>query len=117
MFATNCVVADTHLKHLRGQETLTSFTRSKTITSGKGMTNCFCSTCGSLIYRISALFPRHSILRTRIVDDFTLHETKLKPWVELYTKDRVGWLCGATDMEQARDRLILQRVLILLNSE
>jgi hypothetical protein len=34
------------------------------------------------------------------VDDFTLHETKLKPKVELYTKDRIGWLCGVDDMEQ-----------------
>ncbi|KAJ5405842.1 hypothetical protein N7465_007126 [Penicillium sp. CMV-2018d] len=100
MFATNFVVADTHLKHLRGQETLTSFTQSKTIASGKAMTNCFCSTCGSLMYRISEVFPGHSILRTGTVDDFTLHETKLKPRVEVYTKDRVGWLCGVTGMEQ-----------------
>lgn len=100
MFATNFVIADTHLKHLRGQETLTLFTQSKTITSGKAMSNCFCSTCGTLMYRISEVFPGHSILRTGTVDDFTLHETKLKPRVELYTKDRVGWLCGVTDMEQ-----------------
>ncbi|OJJ39982.1 hypothetical protein ASPWEDRAFT_188617 [Aspergillus wentii DTO 134E9] len=46
MFATNFIVADTHIKHLRGQETLKSFTQSKTIASGKAMTNCFCSTCG-----------------------------------------------------------------------
>ncbi|KAJ5981760.1 hypothetical protein N7522_013388 [Penicillium canescens] len=100
MFATNFVVADLHLKHLRGQETLTSFTQSKTITSGKAMTNCFCSVCGTLMYRISEVFPGHSILRTGTVDDFTLHETKLKPRIELYTKDRVGWLCGVTGMEQ-----------------
>ena len=100
MFATNFIVADTHLKHLRGQETLTSFSQSKTIASGKAMTNCFCSTCGSLMYRISEVFPGHSILRTGTVDDFTLHETKLKPRVEVYTKDRVGWLCGVTGMEQ-----------------
>jgi hypothetical protein len=54
------------------------------------------------MYRISEVFPRHSILRTGTVDDFTLHETKLKPRVELYTKDRVGWLCGATDVEQVK---------------
>ena len=102
MFATNFIVADTHLRHLRGQETLTSFSQSKTIASGKAMTNCFCSTCGTLMYRISEVFPRHSILRTGTVDDFTLHETKLKPRVELYTKDRVGWLCGATDVEQVK---------------
>jgi hypothetical protein len=100
MFATNFIVADTHLKHLRGQETLKSFRESKTIASGKAMTNTFCSTCGSLMYRISEVFPGHSILRTGTVDDFTLHETKLKPRFELYTKDRVGWLRGAIDVAQ-----------------
>lgn len=52
------------------------------------------------MYRISEVFPGHRILRTGTVDDFTLHETKLKPKVELYTKDRVGWLSGVTGMEQ-----------------
>ncbi|KAJ5816557.1 hypothetical protein N7447_008790 [Penicillium robsamsonii] len=100
MFATNFIVADSDLKHLRGQESLKSFSQSKTIASGKAMTNCFCSTCGSLMYRISEMFPGHSILRTGTVDDFTLHETKLKPRFELFTKDRVGWLRCATDVEQ-----------------
>ncbi|KAJ5416385.1 hypothetical protein N7491_011287 [Penicillium cf. griseofulvum] len=100
MFATNFIVADTHLKHLRGQETLKSFSQSKTIASGKAMTNYFCSTCGSLMYRIGEMFPGHSILRTGTVDDFSLHETKLKPRFEIYTKDRVGWLQGGTNMEQ-----------------
>jgi hypothetical protein len=100
MFATNFVIADTYLKHIRGKETLTTFKQSKTIASGKAMTNCFCSTCGSLMYRISDAFPGHSILRTGTVDDFNLHETKLKPRIEMYTKDRVGWLCGASGIKQ-----------------
>lgn len=66
------------------------------------MTNCFCSTCGSLMYRISERFPGHVILRTGTVDDFTLHETKLKPRVEQYTKDRVGWLQEVTGMAQVK---------------
>ncbi|KAB8230821.1 GFA family protein [Aspergillus alliaceus] len=102
MFATNFVVADTHLRHIRGQENLKLFSQSKTIASGKSMTNCFCSTCGSLMYRISEMLPGHSILRTGTVDDFTLHETKLKPRFELYTKDRVGWLQGATGVAQVK---------------
>ncbi|OQE31043.1 hypothetical protein PENFLA_c002G09683 [Penicillium flavigenum] len=100
MFATNFIIADTYLKHIRGKETLTAFKQSKTIASGKAMTNCFCSTCGSLMYRISEAFPGHSILRTGTVDDFNLHETKLKPRTEMYTKDRVGWLCGASGVKQ-----------------
>ncbi|KAI9044686.1 GFA family protein [Aspergillus affinis] len=100
MFATNFIVADTYLKHIRGEETLKKFKQSKTIASGKPMTNCFCSTCGTLMYRVSNAFPGHSILRTGTVDDFNLHETKLKPRFEVYTKDRVGWLCGANGVEQ-----------------
>ncbi|CAG8114493.1 unnamed protein product [Penicillium nalgiovense] len=100
MFATNFIVADTYLRHIRGKETLTTFKQGKTIASGKAMTNSFCSTCGSLMYRISEAFPGHSILRTGTVDDFNLHETKLKPRFEMYTKDRVGWLCGASGVKQ-----------------
>ncbi|GIC93152.1 GFA family protein [Aspergillus udagawae] len=100
MFATNFIVADPYLKHLRGEEALTKFSQSKTTTSGKAMANYFCSKCGTLMYRTSELIPGHSILRTGTVDDFTLHETKLKPRAELYTKDRVGWLCSARGVEQ-----------------
>ncbi|KAJ5588350.1 hypothetical protein N7537_011028 [Penicillium hordei] len=102
MFTTAFIVADTHLKHIRGQQTLKSFSQSKTIASGKAMTNFFCSTCGSLMYRISEVFPGYSILRTGTVDDFTLHETKLKPRCEVYTSNRVGWLPGAIDVEQVK---------------
>jgi hypothetical protein len=100
MFATNFIIADTYLKHLRGQEILKDFSQSKTTTSGKAMTNYFCSSCGTLMYRISEVFPGHSMLRTGTVDDFSLHETKLKPRVEVYTKDRVGWLCSANGAVQ-----------------
>lgn len=55
------------------------------------MTNYFCSTCGSLMYRVGAAFPGMSILRLGSVDDFTLMETKLRPTMEQYTKDRVSW--------------------------
>ncbi|KAL5358831.1 Mss4-like protein [Aspergillus floccosus] len=100
MFATNFIVADPYLIHVRGEAALTKFSQSKTTSSGKAMANFFCSECGTLMYRTSEVFPHHSILRTGTVDDFTLHETRLKPRVEIYTKDRVGWLCSAKGVEQ-----------------
>jgi hypothetical protein len=94
--ATNFTVYDTHLKHLRGQENLKTWGQSKTVfvkEPGKSntMTNYFCDTCGSLMYRVGAAFPGMSILRVGSVDDFSLHETKLKPTMEQFTKDRVAW--------------------------
>jgi len=96
MHATNFTVYDTHLKHLRGRENLKTFGQSRTIfvkTPGQDntMTNYFCSTCGSLMYRVGAAFPGMSVLRVGSVDDFSLHETKLKPTMEQFTKDRVAW--------------------------
>ncbi|KAB1671607.1 GFA family protein, partial [Klebsiella pneumoniae] len=94
--ATNFTVMDTHLKHLRGQETLKTYSQSRTVffkEAGKDntMRNYFCSVCGSLMYRVGAAFPGMSILRVGSVDDFTLQETKLKPTMEQFTKHRVAW--------------------------
>ncbi|GJP96277.1 uncharacterized protein AlacWU_09176 [Aspergillus niger] len=100
MFATNFVIKDTYLKHLRGKEMLTIYCQPKTTITGKAMTNFFCSVCGSLMYRTSEVFPGHSILRTGTVDDFSLHETKLRPRVEIFTKDHPSWLCGANGVGQ-----------------
>jgi len=96
MHASNFTVMDSHLKHLRGQENLKSWGQDKTIffkESGKPntMTNYFCNTCGSLMYRVGAAFPGMSILRLGSVDDFSLMETKLRPTMEQFTKDRVSW--------------------------
>ena len=66
------------------------------------MTNYFCDTCGTLMYRVSTGFPGHSALRLGTVDDFALHETKLKPGVEQYVKDRVAWLGGAEGVRQVQ---------------
>ncbi|OJJ71412.1 hypothetical protein ASPBRDRAFT_179807 [Aspergillus brasiliensis CBS 101740] len=100
MFATNFIIQDPYLKHLRGKETLTQYSQSKTTVSGKAMTNFFCSVCGSLMYRTSEVFPGHSILRTGTVDDFHLHETRLRPRMEVFTKDRVRWLCAVEGVVQ-----------------
>lgn len=100
MFASNVTIADSHLRHLRGRENLKAFSQSRTIASGNNMTNYFCSTCGTLMYRVGAAFPGMSILRIGTVDDFNLHETKLKPRVEQFVKDRVGWMHDVEGVEK-----------------
>ncbi|KAF7345649.1 putative glutathione-dependent formaldehyde-activating gfa protein [Mycena venus] len=100
MFASNFTIVDTHLTHLRGRENLTAFSQWKTIATGNTMTNYFCSTCGTLMYRVSSGFPGASILRIGTVDDFHLHETKLKSTVEQFVEKRVGWLHGTEGVKQ-----------------
>ena len=100
MFASNFTVLDTHLTHIRGRDNLTAYGQSRTIASGKRMTNHFCSTCGTLMYRVGEAFPGKSILRIGTVDDFHLHETKLKPMAELFVKNRVCWLNSVEGIPQ-----------------
>ncbi len=92
MFASNFSIADTHLTLVRGRENLTAFGQAKTIASHNTMTNHFCSTCGTLMYRVSSGSPGRSILRIGTVDDFRLHETKLRPQREQFVEGRVNWL-------------------------
>ncbi|KAM0817621.1 putative CENP-V/GFA domain-containing protein [Seiridium cardinale] len=95
MFASNFTVDDKYLKHLRGRENLKCWRNEVTpIRPNTSMTDYFCSTCGTLMYRISSAFPSAPILRIGTVDDLSLHETKLKPQWEQFTKDRVGWFHG-----------------------
>ncbi|KAJ6524418.1 Mss4-like protein [Mycena vulgaris] len=100
MFATNFVIADTHLKHLRGQDNLTIYSQARTVATGHTMANHFCSNCGTLMYRVGSRFPGYSVLRVGTVDDFNLHETKLKPRAENFVKDRVSWLGGVEGIKQ-----------------
>lgn len=93
-FASNFTVDDKYLKHLRGQEILKTYSQSKTIATGNTMTNYFCSTCGTLMYRISSGAPNSPILRIGTIDDFHLQETKFAPQVEQFTKERLSWLPG-----------------------
>ncbi|KAK9333507.1 Mss4-like protein [Lipomyces starkeyi] len=102
MFASNFTVDDAYLTHERGRDNLSTYSQSKTIGTGNTMTNYFCSTCGSLMYRVGTGFPAKSILRIGTVDDFNLHETKLKPRIEQFVKDRVAWLHGADGVEQVQ---------------
>lgn len=39
-------------------------------------------------------------MRIGTVDDFELHETKLKPRIEQFAKDRVAWCKGGGGIEQ-----------------
>ncbi|KUI68283.1 hypothetical protein VM1G_04419 [Cytospora mali] len=94
MFASNFTVDDAYLKHLRGRDNLKTYAQSKTPASSNTMTNYFCSTCGTLMYRVSSGYPGMSILRIGTVDDFSLHETKLRPQNELFTATRADWLPG-----------------------
>ncbi|KAL2851896.1 Mss4-like protein [Aspergillus pseudoustus] len=100
MFASNFAIHDDYLIHERGRESLSTYSQSKTIATGNTMTNHFCSKCGSLMYRVGDGFPNMSILRIGTVDDFNLHESKLKPRIEQFVKDRVAWLNGAEGVEQ-----------------
>ncbi|KAF7316390.1 GFA domain-containing protein [Mycena indigotica] len=100
MFASNFTIDDRYLRHIRGQENLQTFSQSHTIGSGQTMTNFFCGRCGSLMYRRGAAYPGFSVLRIGTVDDFHLHETKLRPRLEQYTKTRVGWLRPVEGMKQ-----------------
>ena len=102
MFASNFTIDNTYLKHLRGQEKLSVFGQSRTVARGHKMTNYFCSVCGTL-YRVGEGFPGQSILRIGTVDDFALHETKLRPRKELFVKERVSWFTGVDGVEKFED--------------
>jgi len=103
MFASNFIVTEASTKHVHGQDKLTRFAQSKTIESGEEMANFFCSVCGTLMYRKSTGFPGMLVTRIGTVDDFRLHETKLKPRVEQFCRDRVSWLAGGEGVEQLKD--------------
>ncbi|GKU05762.1 glutathione-dependent formaldehyde-activating gfa protein [Fusarium langsethiae] len=100
MFASNFVVEDKLLEHVRGQDLLKKYGQNETIGRGKMMTNYFCGNCGTLMYRVGERFPGVSLLRIGTVDDFSLHETKLKPVEEHFTDSRVSWFPGVTGVEK-----------------
>jgi hypothetical protein len=100
MITTAFIVLDTHLTHIRGEDNLTKYSQSTTIASGNEMNNYFCKTCGTLMYRRGICAPGCSLLRTGTVDDFTLHETVLKPQIEQFVETRVSWLKGVDGAKQ-----------------
>ena len=100
MFSSCFVIDDKYLKHLRGRENLKTYTQSATIGSKNQLTNHFCSTCGSLLYRVSTGYPGWSVMRIGPVDDFNLAETALRPRIEQYEKDRVAWFGGMDNVQK-----------------
>lgn len=90
-YQSNITVADSHLKHVRGEDNLATFSQAKTVRANATMTNYFCKTCGSLMYRRGARFPEMTILRTGTIDDLALAETNLRPQVEQFIERRVAW--------------------------
>jgi ubiquinone/menaquinone biosynthesis C-methylase UbiE len=109
MFSSAFSVLDTHLTHVRGRDNLTAYAQSRTIASGNIMTNYFCSTCGTLMYRVGT--KGATLLRIGTVDDFHLHETKLMPKREIWCKDRVDWLGAVEGTEKYEgSRLASSRV-------
>ncbi|KAI0391388.1 Mss4-like protein [Xylariaceae sp. FL0594] len=102
MFASNIIARDTHVRFVRGQDNLAQFAQRQTIGSGGLMTNHFCRTCGTLMYRVGEKFPGVKILRLGTVDDFVLAETKLRPRTEQYIEDRVAWFTGCEGASQKK---------------
>lgn len=100
LFCANFTVADAHLRHARGRDRLRAFGQAHTIRSGARMTNHFCATCGSLMYRVSTGYPGLRILRLGTVDDFRLVETKLRPQFELFVETRACWLQPVEGVKQ-----------------
>ena len=102
MFASNFTIADKYLTHVRGEDNLSTFSESRSIKRhGNIMTNHFCKTCGTLMYRRSSGFPGESILRIGTVDDFNLHETKLRPKREQFIRSRVSWFTGVEGAQKS----------------
>ena len=54
------------------------------------------------MYRVGESWPGMSILRVGTVDDFALHETKLRPQYEQFTTDRVDWKVATEGVEQVK---------------
>ncbi|MDI1490379.1 MAG: hypothetical protein OHK93_001581 [Ramalina farinacea] len=100
MFASNFVIKDDTLEWVRGKDQITKYNMQKTIATGNNMESNFCKICGSLMFRISSGAKGMTILRIGQVDDLHLHETKLKPRLEQFAKDRVAWQQPIEGMEQ-----------------
>ncbi|KAG0652701.1 hypothetical protein D0Z07_0286 [Hyphodiscus hymeniophilus] len=99
MFASNFTVNDEDLKWLRGKENLKVYSQAKTPISGKAMTNYFCSTCGTLMNRVGTAYPGQNFLRIGTVDDFSLHETVLRPQNEVFMKYKNNWVPSLSHVE------------------
>lgn len=99
-FATNLTTLDSHTRFTRGEDNLSTWAQSKTIGSGHEMANSFCKTCGTLMFRKGTIAPGTRFMRGGIIDNHALHDTFLKPDVELYTEHRAKWVSPVEGAEQ-----------------
>ena len=86
---------------------MTKYERKHGIATGDQMDNHFCTTCGSLMYRISSGFPKVAIMRLGQVDDFDLINGALKPQLEQFVKDRVPWAKPAEGVRQENGNFVV----------
>lgn len=92
MFASNFTAKNSHVRYVRGEDKIKEWGQAATPATGNRMTNGWCDNCGTLMYRYSSGAPDVKYMRIGTVDDFSLHETKLRPQVELFIDSRVEWL-------------------------
>jgi hypothetical protein len=100
MFATNFTVDEAHVRYTRGRDNLTTWGEDVTPATGKTMTNAFCKTCGTLMWRQGAAFPGTKFMRVGTVDDLHLHETVLRPKKEYFVENRPNWWHGVANAKQ-----------------
>lgn len=70
------------------------------------MDSYFCKTCGSLLYRVSSGFPGAHIMRLGAVDQFELASGVLKPRLEQFVNDKVGWAKPVDGVHQESGNVI-----------
>lgn len=101
MFATNMTTLDSHTRYIRGEDNLTIFAQNQTTTTNRKMTNAFCKTCGTIMWRAGEVAPGTRFMRAGPVDDHELFNTVLKPQVEIFSEHRAGWLGPVEGVKQA----------------
>lgn len=101
MFATNLTTLDTHTRYTRGESHLVLFEQDSTIPKHRRMTNAFCPTCGTIMWRQGAVAPGTRFMRGGPIDDHKLHDTVLKPQTEIFTEHRAAWVTPVEGAEQA----------------
>ncbi len=100
MFATNLTTLDSHTRFTRGEDNLTVFAQSHTTTTGNTMANSFCKTCGTLMFRAGTIAPGTRFMRGGIIDAHGLHDSMLKPDVEIFSEHRAAWVKPVDGSEQ-----------------
>ncbi|KAJ9122859.1 hypothetical protein QFC24_003897 [Naganishia onofrii] len=100
MFATNFTVQEDSIRYTRGSDNLTTWGQNETPVTGGTMTNAFCKTCGTLMWRQGSSFPGTKFMRVGTVDDLHLHETVLRPQKEYFIENRPDWWHGVEHAKQ-----------------